>query len=76
MKITAAGKATATEHSVVTFNKRNTLPAPLLIAQHSAQQLENGIHKLRSQAVKGGLNIKPQGQDTTICDPTSDFSNQ
>lgn len=39
----AAGKATATEHSVIRFSKRSTLPAPLLIAQHTEQQHENGI---------------------------------
>lgn len=76
IKIKAAGKATAAEHSVIRFNKGSTLPAPLLTAQHAEQQHENGIHKFRSQAVRSGLNLRPRGQDTTICDPTSDFSNQ
>lgn len=71
----AAGKATATEHSVIRFNK-SILPAPLLIAQHTEQPRENGIHKFRIQAVKSGLNLRPRGQDTTICDPRSDCSNQ
>lgn len=74
IKIMAAGKAT--EHSVIWFKKRSTLPAPLLIAQHTEQKDENGIHKFRSQAVKSGLNLRPWGQDTTICDPKSNFSNQ
>lgn len=76
IKIMAAGKATATEHPVIRFNTRSTLPAPFLIAQHTEQQHENGIHKFRRQAVKSGLNLRLWGQDTTICDPTSDFGNQ
>lgn len=49
------GSSKATEYSVIRFNKGSTLPAHLLIAQHTEQQHENGIHKLRSQAVKTGL---------------------
>lgn len=76
IKIMAAGKPTATEHPVIRFNTRSILPALLSIAQHTEQQHENGIHKFRSQAVKSGLNLRLWGQDTTICDSTSDFSNQ